>query len=82
MPTHAAPQYNLTLQEAIERLRAEAEKHSQEPPDPILEGVSADDAWVLGYQTCLHDLESLTGPNPREVGIIVFTPSEDKDDSK
>lgn len=82
MPAHVQPQYNLSLEEAIVRLREEAQKHADEDPDPILEGVPVDTAWALGYATCLHDLESLTGPNPREVGLVILTPIEDKDPTK
>lgn len=71
------PQYDLELPEAIARLKEEAAKHEAQPPDPLLEGIDVDTAWVLGYQTAIQDLESLTGPNPREVGLIIATPREE-----
>lgn len=74
------PQYDLPLDEAIARLREEAAKHEAEPPDPLLDGIDKDTLWNLGYQTCLRDLESLTGPNPRVTELVTFEYEEKQPD--
>lgn len=67
------PQYNLTLDQAIERLREEAAKNETQKDTPQLQGMSPDEGYNVGYATAIHDLVSLTGPNPREVGVIEVT---------
>ncbi len=71
------PQYNLSLPEAIKVLHEQEEKNRKQTQDGIktegLEGMSLDEAYDVGYATLLHDLESLTGPNPFEVHAVVAT---------
>lgn len=68
------PKFNLSLEEAIAELEIYAEKNSRQTREGIithqLEGMSLDDAYDVGYATLLHDLKSLTGPNPMEVELI------------
>lgn len=58
------PQYNLTLDQVLVRLREELAKHKAEPRGQ-LDTVSADDAWDHGYACCIRDVESLMGLDPR-----------------
>lgn len=76
----ARPQYNLPLDAAIAVLDAQAEKHRNEGETPQVKDMAPDDAWVVGYETAIHDLKSLTGPDPREVGVMIVTPREPVDD--
>lgn len=66
------PLYNLTLPEAIARLQEEVEKNATQKNTPELQGMTPDESYDVGYRTCLHDLISITGPNPTEVGLISF----------
>lgn len=74
------PQYNLPLDKAIEVLEAQVEKHRNEGETPQVKDMTPDDAWVVGYATLLHDLKSLTGPDPREIGITMVIPRKPADD--
>lgn len=68
------PYYNLSLTEAIEVLEAQSEKNRAETASGAvthqLEGMSVDDAYDVGYDTLLHDLKSITGPDPMEVFVV------------
>lgn len=67
------PKFDLTPEEAIAEMRAQLEKMRAESDRAQLKDISADDAYELGYETALFDYAHLTGPDPREVGIIVYT---------
>jgi hypothetical protein len=66
------PQYDLTLEQALARLEAEVEKNQQQTDTPLLQGMTPDQAYNVGYETCLRDLQSLTGPDPMEFGVVTF----------
>lgn len=77
----AEKKYNLTLEESIERLEANAVKNTRQTEEGIvtrqLEGMTLDEAYDVGYATLLYDLQSLTGPDPMEVELHVVTPDVD-----
>lgn len=84
-----SPKYNLSLQEAIVALRQQSLKNRAQTEDGLLteqlRGMSVDEAYDVGYATLLHDLETLTGPDPfevhavvpTEVGLVDLGPAED-----
>ena len=74
MPDH---KYNLTPEEAIAEMRVQLDKMRAEADRAQLTDISSDDAYELGYETAIFDYMHLTGPNPREVGIIVYTNAEE-----
>lgn len=67
------PKYNLTPEEAIAELKVQLDKMRAETDREQLKDISSDDAYELGYETALFDYAHLTGPDPREVGIIIYT---------
>lgn len=77
MTTRPTPQFNLSLEEAIEVLDEQVKKNRQQTKSgqqtPGLQGMSVDQAYDIGYETLLHDLKSLTGPDPFEVHAVVAT---------
>lgn len=76
MSAHA--KYNLSLQEAIVVLREQSLRNRTQTESGVLttqlEGMSVDQAYDVGYATMLHDLESLTGPDPFEVHAVAVAP--------
>lgn len=70
--------FNLTLEEAIERLSEQAERNTiqteQGNVTDQLQGMTVDEAYDVGYATLLHDLKSLTGPDPLEVELHALSP--------
>lgn len=70
------PKFNLSPEEAIAEMRVQLAKMRAESDRAQLKDISADDAYELGYETALFDYAHLTGPDPREVGIIVYTNEE------
>jgi hypothetical protein len=70
----ANPLYNLSLQEAIVFLESQVEKNRKQTETGVeteeLQGMSLDQAYDVGYETLLHDLKSVTGPDPMEVSIV------------
>ena len=71
------PLYNLDLAQALVRIGEEIVSNSTQKNTPELQGMTPDQAYDVGYETCLRDLQSLTGPDPLEVGVIVFQRTEE-----
>lgn len=71
--------YNLTPEEAIAEMEVQLEKMRAETDREQLKDISSDDAYELGYETALFDYRHLTGPNPREVGIIIYSSAPEED---
>lgn len=67
------PKFNLSPEEAIAEMKIQLEKMRAERDRAQLKDISSDDAYELGYETALFDYAHLTGPDPREVGVIVYT---------
>jgi hypothetical protein len=73
--------YDLSLNEVIPRLESElADMRAAEDREELV-GIAPDTAFELGYETCLHDLRRLTGPDPVEVGLITYY-KEPEDDQQ
>jgi len=69
------PKYNLSPEEAIARMRTElAEMRVTQTRE--LGDLAPDTAFELGYETAIHEFVRMTGPDPREIGVIIFTPKE------
>lgn len=70
-----APQlkFNLEPEEAIAEMEVQLEKMRGEADREQLKDIDSDTAYELGYETALFDYRHLTGPDPREVGVIVYT---------
>lgn len=66
------PKYNLSPEEAVAEMQVQLDKMRSESNRQQLLDISSDDAYELGYEAALFDYRHLTGPDPREVGIIVF----------
>lgn len=68
------PQFNLSLEEAIEVLQGQVEKNQRQTEegqaDSLLDAMTPHEAYDVGYATLLDDLKSLTGPDPLEVYVI------------
>lgn len=73
IPGQNKPKYDLTPDEAIEEMRVQLEKMRAETDRGQLRDIDPDTAYELGYETALFDYHHLTGPDPREVGVIVYT---------
>lgn len=73
------PKYNLTPDEAIAEMVVQLEKMRAEPDREQLKDILSDDAYELGYETALFDYLHLTGPDPREVGVIIYTKPKETD---
>lgn len=80
------PDFNLSLEEAIEVLEEQARKNTEQTEDGVvthqLDGMSLDQAYDVGYSTLLHDLKSITGPDPMEVFVVevpITYPEENHD---
>lgn len=71
-PSIDPPKYNLSPDEAIAEMQAQLEKMRSETDREQLKDISSDDAYELGYETALFDYRHLTGPDPRETGIIYY----------
>ncbi len=69
--------HDLSLEEAIPVLEAELESLRADSDRKQLDGVDADTAFELGYETSIFDLKRVTGPGP-EIGIIEFTPAPEE----
>lgn len=69
-----SPKYNLTLPEALKVLDTQALSNRRQTESGQvthqLEGMSLDQAYDVGYETLLHDLKTITGPDPLEVSIV------------
>lgn len=78
----SAPKFDLTPEEAIAEMEVQLAKMRAETDRSQLKDVSADDAYELGYETAIFDYRHLTGPNPMEVAIIVYTPGEEPTENK
>ena len=76
------PQYDLTLAEAIPRLEQELEKSRADPDRNQLTAMKPDDAWDEGYASCIADLKSLTGPDPKRGGAMETLRRVDPDAAK
>lgn len=70
--------FNLSPEEAIEEMGVQLEKMRGETDREQLKDIDSDTAYELGYETALFDYRHLTGPDPREVGVIVFTKPEEE----
>lgn len=72
----AERKYNLTLEQALPELDAQLVKmRAQEDRTELTRtGVSADDAYELGYETAIFDLRHYTGPDPLEVTLMIVSP--------
>ncbi len=70
--------YNLSLEEALVVLHEQVEKNRTQTETGELtrqlQGMSVDEAYDVGYETLLRDLESLTGPDPFEVIPVYISP--------
>ena len=75
-----APKYDLSPEAAIEEMKAQLSKMRAETDRNQLKNISSDDAYELGYEAALFDYAQLTGPNPFEVGVIVFTAKDGSDE--
>lgn len=71
------PKYNLSPEEAIAEMNVQLEKMRGETDREQLKDIDSDTAYELGYETALFDYNHFTGPNPREVGVIVYTRAEE-----
>ncbi len=80
LTTNDEPKYNLSPEEAIEEMHAQLAKMRAETDRHQLKDISSDDAYELGYETALFDYKHLTGPNPREVGVIVYAAVADDEE--
>lgn len=69
--------FNLPPDEAIKEMQAQLEKMRDEADRNQLKDISADDAYELGYETALFDYRHLTGPDPRETGVIIYTKTDE-----
>lgn len=85
MPKHT-PDFNLSLEEAIAVLEEQVQKNTAQTESGEvthqLDGMSLDEAYDVGYATLLHDLKSLTGPDPMEVYVVevpITYPEENHD---
>jgi hypothetical protein len=63
-------QFNLDAKQAIARMQTELTRMQQDTDRQQLRGTSPDDAFEAGYKVALHDLMSLTGPDPRIPGLV------------
>ncbi len=73
--------HDLTLTEVIPRLRITLDEMRTNPNQQELTDIDSDTAFVLGYETAIHDLVRLTGPDPVETGIITYTNTGETDDN-
>lgn len=71
--------HDLTLEEVVPRLRSELEDMRNADEREELADISADTAFELGYETAIHDLVRLTGPDPVETGIITYKRADSDD---
>jgi hypothetical protein len=55
--------FNLSLEQAIEYLRSDYKKMTQDPRGELA-GTDPDDAFEAGFNVCLQGLISITGPDP------------------
>ena len=55
----------VSLQDQLQKMRAEKDRTQLK-----VRGISADDAYELGYETALYDLDVFTGDDPREVELV------------
>lgn len=68
--------YNLTLEEVIPELDSQLVKMRAETDRNQLAGISADEAYEIGYETAIFDLRHFTGPNPLEVQLVSLSVPE------
>lgn len=64
------PDFNLPLEEAIPVLESVLQELTNNPDQQELTGIDPDKAFLLGYETAIHDLKRVTGPDTLEVGIM------------
>lgn len=70
--------FNLTPEEAITEMEdVQLPKMRAETDREQLKDIDADTAYELGYETAIFDYKHLTGPDPRETGIIIYTRDEE-----
>lgn len=74
--------YDLTLEEVVPRLREIVEEMRGATDRAELKDISADTAYELGYETAVHDIARLTGPDPVESGIIIMHKSTGETDDE
>lgn len=60
-------QFNLSLEEAVTKLRSDLTTMKQEPRG-ILTDITPDDAFEAGFNVCLQSLVSYTGSDPSKDG--------------
>lgn len=65
--------FGLSPEEAIAEMKVQLEKMRGEKDREQLKDITSDDAYELGYETALFDYRHLTGPDPRETGVIIYT---------
>lgn len=73
--------HDLALSEAIPRLRTELEGMRAATDRAELTDIDPDTAFELGYETAIHDLVRLTGPDPVETGVIIYTNTGETNDA-
>ncbi len=68
------PKFNLGTDEALDVLRAEADKNEKQTAEGVenefLKGIAPESAYDIGYRTAIQDFESVTGDDPREVYLV------------
>jgi hypothetical protein len=79
-PTPEQRTFDLSPEEAIVAMNDILEKMRGETDREQLKDIDADTAFELGYETALFDYKHLTSPDPREVGVIVYTKPEETND--
>lgn len=72
--------YDLTLAEVVPRLEIELSNMRAAEDRAELTDIDSDTAYELGYETAIHDLRRLTGPDPVETGVITYFEKETTDD--
>jgi hypothetical protein len=75
------PKFDQTPAEALVLLKEELEKMRGQKDREQLKDISSDDALEIGYELAIRDYESLTGPNPFEVGLIVAVQDDEKENT-
>lgn len=71
--------FNQKPEEAIAELHKQLEKMRADKVRDRLKDVSSDDAFELGYETAIHDYQTLIGPDPRTIDIVTYTQSTEGD---
>jgi hypothetical protein len=73
--------FDLTPEQAVELQKQNVEDlRASDQQDELLDQVTPDMAFILGYETAIFDYIRYTSPDPLSIELVTITPTEENDD--